>query len=133
MNPALILAALLFLSRGNAPLRLPPRAASVKNPTYFDTFRLEMLLDRLHSMTDALEKVNHLNRLKNVPMTRGHSLDRIQESLEAVRSLLYTSKSSKKLDTISGALSGLKQLGDIPNIMTNIGPILSILSNRSDK
>ncbi len=65
MNPALIMAAVLFLSQnqGKSPLRLPPpnsisklRIPAIKDPGYFDTFRMEMLLDRLHSMTSTLKR-----------------------------------------------------------------------------
>lgn len=142
MNPALILAALLFLSQnqGKTPFRLPPPPAwgklgipPIKDPGYFDTFRMEMLLDQLRNMTTTLEKVNHLNQLRSVPINRNNSIDRIQESLEAVKGLLYTNKSAKKLDSITNTLSGVKQIGDMQNIMTNMGPILSMLSNKNDK
>lgn len=142
MHPTLILAALLFLSQnqGKTPFRLPPPPVmgklgipSIKDPGYFDTFRMEMLLDRLHNMSNTLEKVNHLNRMKSVPMNRENSIDRIQESLEAVKGLLYTNKSNKKIDSLASTLSGVKQLGDMQNIMTNMGPLLSMLSNKNDK
>lgn len=142
MNPALILAALLFLSQkqGNIPFRLPspPTAGKlgiprIKDPGYFDTFRMELLLDRLHNMSNTLEKVNHLNQLKSVPINRNNSIDRVQESLEAVKGLLYANKSTKKIDSITNTLSNVKQLGDMKELMTNMGPILSMLSNKNDK
>jgi hypothetical protein len=145
MNPALIVAALLFLSQGGSgkgplnmlqlpglgigKLGIPP----IKDPGYFDTFRMELLLDRLHNMTNTLEKVNHLNQMRGVPMNRDNSIDRIQESLEAVRGLMYNNKSSRKIDTLSNTLSGVKRIGDMQGIMTNMGPILSMLSNQDDK
>lgn len=142
MNPALILAALLFLSQnqGKSTLRLPPPLTAgslgiprIKDPGYFDTFRMELLLDRLHNMTSTLEKVNHLNRMKSVPINRNNSIDRVQESLEAVKGLLYAKKSVKKIDSISNTISNVKQLGDMKELMTNMGPILSMLSNKNDK
>jgi len=142
MNPALILAAVLFLSQnqGKSPLRLPPPPAigklgipAIKDPGYFDTFKMELLLDRLHSMTSTLEKVNHLNQLKSVPMNKSNSIDRIQESLDAVRGLLYTNKNTKHIDSLADTLSNVKQIGDMQGIMTNMGPILSMLSNKNDK
>jgi hypothetical protein len=133
MNRALILAALFFLSRGDAPFRLPPILTPVRGPGYFDTFQMELLLDRLHCMTGALERVNQLNRLANTPMTRANSLDHIQESLEAVRDLLCEHKAARKLDSIASVLSGIKQLGNMQDIMSGIGPILSMFANRNDK
>lgn len=142
MNPALILVALLFLSQnqGKMPFRLPLPPVTgklgippIKDPGYFDTFRMEMLLDHLRNMTNTLEKVNHLNQLRSVPINRSNSIDRIQESLEAVKGLLYANKSTQKLDSITNTLSSVKQIGDMQNIMTNMGPILSMLSNKNDK
>jgi hypothetical protein len=142
MNPALILAAVLYLSQnqGKLPIRLPPPPAigklgipPIKDPGYFDTFRMEMLLERLHNMTSTLEKVNHLNQLKSVPFGRDNSIDRIQESLDAVKGLLYANKNTKNIDSIANTLSNVKQLGDMQSIMTNMGPILSMLSNKNDK
>lgn len=145
MNPALILAAVLFLSQNQgklplSPLRLPPPPIAgkmgippIKDPGYFDTFKMEMLLDRLHGMTNTLERVNHLNQLRGVPINRSNAVDRIQESLDAVKGFLYTNKSTKNIDSLSDTLSNVKQLGDLQGIMTNMGPILSMLSNKNDK
>ena len=142
MNPALIMAAVLYLSKnnGNPLLRLPSLSSlsrsgipSIKDFGYFDTFRMEMLLDRLHSMTNTLEKVNHLNQMKSIPLSKDNSIDRIQESLEAVKGLLYANKSAKPIDNLSNTLSNVKQLGDMQGLMTNMGPIFSMLSNKNDK
>lgn len=142
MNPALILAAVLFLSQNNGklPFRLPPPSSlsrsgipPIKDPGYFDTFRMEMLLDRLRNMTSTLEKVNHLNQMRNIPLNKDNSIDRIQESLEAVKGLLYANKSTKSIDNLSSTLSNVKQLGDMQGIMTNMAPILSMLSTKNDK
>ena len=144
MNPALIVAAVLFLSQnqGKLPFKLPlpPPSAigklgipAIKDPGYFDTFKMELLLDRLHSMTSTLEKVNHLNQMRSVPLNKSNSIDRVQESLDAVKGLLYTNKSSKPIDSLSDTLSNVKQLGDMQGLMTNMAPILSMLSNKNDK
>ena len=101
---------------GIGKLGIPP----IKDPGYFDTFRMELLLDRLHNMTNTLEKVNHLNQMRGVPMNKDNSFDRIQESLEAVRGIMYNSKSSRKIDTLSNTLSGVKRIGDMQGIMTNM-------------
>jgi len=147
MNPALIVAAVLFLSnQGKLPFNLLPPALGkmgiplgkmgippIKDPGYFDTFRMELLLDRLRNMTTTLERVNHLNQLKSVPINRSNSIDRVQESLEAVKGLLYANKNTKHIDNLSNTLSNVKQLGDMQGLMTNMGPILSMLSNKNDK
>lgn len=142
MNPALIAAAVLFLTQnqGKSNFRLPPPPITgklgipaIKDLEYFDTFRMELLLDRLHNMTNTLERINHLNQLKATPMTRSNSIDRIQESLDAVKGLLYTNKDTKQIDSISDTLSNVRQLGDMQGIMTNMAPILSMLSNKNDK
>ena len=142
MNPALILAAVLFLNQnhGKLPFKLPPPPIvgksgipSIKDPGYFDTFKMEMLLDQLHNMTNTLEKVNHLNQLKSVPINKNNSIDRVQESLDAVKGLLYANKSSKHIDSLTNTLSNVKQLGDMQGMMTNMAPILSMLSNKNDK
>lgn len=141
MNPALILAAVLFLSQnqGKPPFRLPPPTIGkmgippIKDLGYFDTFQMELLLDRLRNMTTTLERVNHLNQLKSVPINRNNSIDRVQESLEAVKGLLYTNKNTKHIDNLADTLSNVKQLGDMQGIMTNMAPILSMLSNKNNK
>ncbi|MDD4565460.1 MAG: hypothetical protein PHE79_08335 [Eubacteriales bacterium] len=141
MNPALILIAIFFMSQdahGKPALPiLPPKLGKLgnlanKNPVYFDTFQMELLLDRLHNMTNTLEKINHLNQLKSVPLNKSNYIDRIQESLNAVRGLLYNSKSTKQIDSISKSLSTVKKFGDMKGLMSNMEPILSMLSNQED-
>ena len=150
MNPALIVIVILLLSQGSGGKGLsgilPPSGISklgispgklgippLKDPGYFDTFRMELLLDRLHNLTQTLEKINHLNQMSGVPLNRDNSIDRIQESLEAVRGLLSSNKSTKQIDKLSNTLSGVKKIGDMQGIMTNMGPILSMLSHENDK
>lgn len=142
MNPAIAVVAILLLSQGSqgkSPFPIPPRSVGklgippIKDPGYFDTFKMEMLVDHLHNMTNTLEKVNHLNQMRSVPLNKTNSIDRIQESLDAVRGLLYTNKSSKHIDSLSDTLSGVKKIGDMQGIMSNMGPILSMLSNQNDK
>ncbi|HHU18200.1 MAG: hypothetical protein ACOX4V_05380 [Anaerovoracaceae bacterium] len=141
MNPALILLAILFMSQNSHgkpgfPL-LPPTMKlglpANKNPVYFDTFHMELLLDRLHNLTDTLEKINHLNNLRSVPINKNNYIDRIQESLDAVRGLLYSKKSTKQIDTLSKSLSTVKKFGDMKGLMANMEPILSMLSNQDDE
>lgn len=141
MNPALILIAILFMSQTpqgkSAFPSLPPAMKlglpAAKSPVYFDTFQMELLLDRLHNMINALEKINHLNQLRSVPVNKSNYIDRIQESLDAVRGLLYSKKSTKQIDTLSKSLSTVKKFGDIKGLMANMEPILSMLSTHDDE
>lgn len=139
MNP-ITLSAILFALGGPAgkkglsslPTKLPRLP---KGPSYIDTFKMEMLLDRLHSMTDALDKVNHLNQMQRTGVGRRKtpSMDQVQESLGAVKGFLADGKTSHQVDSISTALSGAKQLTDMDELMKTMGPILSMLKNSSGK
>lgn len=55
MNP-LILPILVFVLRGT----------SIGNLTYIDTFRMELLLDRLWNITELLEKVNRTSQMDGI-------------------------------------------------------------------
>ena len=138
MNPAIMLTAVLLLSNNRGPFkRMPlPFSGNLKfpglGPAYIDTFKMELVLDKLHTVTNSLEKVNHLNQMRNVPLTKDNSIHRIQESVDAVRTLLADHKGGKQLDTISSTLSGVKKIGDMEGMMSSLGPILSMLSNQSD-
>ncbi|MDD4121646.1 MAG: hypothetical protein PHE94_01970 [Eubacteriales bacterium] len=141
MNPALIPIIVLLMSQGShekLSLPLSPRTVGksgipqTKDLTYFNDFQMELLLDKLHNMTNTLEKINHLNQLKSVPMNGSNSIERIQESLDAVRGLLYNSKSTRLIDSLSKTLSGVQRLGDMKGIMSNMEPILSLLTENSD-
>lgn len=139
MNPVLILIVILiFANPGGTkkPLSSGVKAMGLKIPSapaYFDTFKMELLLDRLHSMTNALEKVNHLTQVRNTPMTKSNSMDRIKDSLDAVRGFLSDNKTSNQLDNISNTLSGVQKIGDLDNLMATMGPILSMLTNNNEK
>lgn len=145
MNPVLILLAILLLSNKNrSPHYIKgPRirnhslisksmASSSSDVNFFDTFKMELLLDRMHSVTDTLERINHLNQMRNVPLTKDNAIDRIQESLDAVKGFLVDQKSTSQIDSISGALAGVKRLGSMENIISSMGPVLSLLGNMGD-
>jgi hypothetical protein len=96
---------------------------------------MELLLDRLHSMTDALDKVNHLNQMQKTTVGKRKlpSMDQVQESLGAVKGFLADGKTSHQVENISTALSGAKQLTDMDELMKTMGPILTMLKNSSVK
>ena len=86
-------------------------------------------------MTNAIEKVNHLNQLHRVPVGKGKgpTIDRIQESLDAIKGFLVEGKSSRQVDTLSNTLSGVKQFGNMEDLMQKVGPILSMMNNNNSK
>jgi hypothetical protein len=102
-----------------------------KAPAYIDTFKIELALDRLQSMTQAIEKINNLSRTQRIPEPKGKlaSVDRISDSLDAVRGFLSDGKQSQQVDTLSNTISGVKKLGSMDEIMSAMGPILSMLKN----
>ena len=138
MNPALILILILALgpaggkSKPPLPRIRPPRLP--RGPAYIDTFKMEMALDRLQTMTNAIEKINHLNQVQRVPERKGKlpSIDRVQESLEAVKGFLADGKTSRKVD-LSNTLSGVKNLGNLDEMMSAMVPFLSMMKNTDNK
>lgn len=145
MNPILILLVILiFSNQGHSHhyIKGPSaRSSSVgrsisrtsMNVNFFDTFKMELLLDRMHSMTDTLERINHLNQMRNVPLTRDNVFDRLQESLEAVKGFLVDQKSTSQLDSIANTLSGVRRISNMENIMSSMGPVLSLLGNMGEE
>ncbi|GAB1476788.1 hypothetical protein MASR2M70_16240 [Bacillota bacterium] len=133
MNQRFIL--LLLLIAGSQGRVQNPRPLSFrlptlpKSPAYLDTFKMEMMLDRLHGMTDAIEKVNRLNQMQRVPEPKGKipSIDRVQESLDAVKGFLSEGKSSQRVESLSHTLAGVQKLGNVEELMTTIGPLLSMI------
>lgn len=149
MNPAIALI-LLFVLGGPAGKGLPshsplpnfgglpplPPLGKLRlpmGPNYIDTFKIEMMLDRLHAMTNTLEKVNRLHQVQKLPPGKAPSIDRIQESLDAVRGFLADGKTGKQVDNLSSTISGVKKLGDMEGIMNALGPVLSMLNNSGEK
>ncbi len=78
MNPLIVLI-LIFVWKegGNKPYiwRGPavPRLSvsrivkeALEEPLYFDTFRMELMLDRLRNLTEMLEKVNRLSQVNQL-------------------------------------------------------------------
>ncbi|WP_130861056.1 hypothetical protein [Bacilliculturomica massiliensis] len=139
MNPLLLLIVILIFSnngrgRGPHPGGAFPLARQFNAPhiDYFDTFKMELLLDRLRAITDALDKLNHLRQMQNLPPSRENSMNRIQDSVDAAKGFLADTKAAGQLDTISDTLSGVKQLGDMSGLISSMGPILSMLTAGND-
>ncbi|MGI6731847.1 MAG: hypothetical protein ACOX5F_08180 [Anaerovoracaceae bacterium] len=134
MNPGLLVVLILLFSnsgKGQGPIGKINIPSS--GPNYIDTFKMELLLDRLRNVTDSLERVNRLNQMKNVPFTKDNALDRIQESLDAVRGLLADGKSLQKVNKATQTISAAKKFGNMESMMSSMGPILSMLSDQDEE
>jgi hypothetical protein len=136
MNPVILLALIFILGNPSGKgINLPQigKFPPPIKPAYIDTFKMELLLDRLHSMTSALEKVNQLNQIQKIPSHKAPSIDQVQDSLDAIKGFLADEKPYKQVDNISNTLSGLKNLGNIEELMSTLSPILSALNNSGKK
>lgn len=138
MNPVIILIIILILGNPSGlkrPFRMQPKFPPPFRSAYIDTFKMELLLDRLHTMTNAIEKINHLNQIQKVPAgkNKGPSIDRIQESLEVIKGFLAEGKHSRQVDTLSNTLSGVKKFGNMEDLMAKMGPIISMMNSSSEK
>jgi len=111
------------LSSGLSSNSLP----SLIPPNYFDTFKMELLLDKLHETVDALERVNRLNQIVREPLSKQNSAQHIKESVDAVKPFL-PNQNQAQLSNIASAIDGLKQFGDMQGIMQAMGPVLKMLS-----
>ncbi len=67
MNP-LILLVLAFVLKERIPRRSVGSFVreALEEPLYFDTFRMEMILDRLRMLTEMMEKVNRLSQVSQL-------------------------------------------------------------------
>ena len=126
MNPALLLLIIAGLSGQGGPGERRG-GAFLGSPGYFDTFKMELLLDRLHETVDALERVNHLHQIASEPLTRRNSADKLRESVETVKPFLPEDK-ARELTGITGAMDSLKQFGDLQGLMQTMGPMLKMLT-----
>jgi hypothetical protein len=139
MNPGLILILILVLGPAGGKHKFPPPPVRLpripKRPTYIDTFKMELALDRLRAMTNAIDKINHLNQIQQVPEPKGKfaTIDRMQDSLDAVRGFLSDGKPSRQVDTLSNTLSSVKKLGNLDELMATMGPFLSMLKDSEYK
>lgn len=140
MNPLLLLIVILiFSNNGKSHSYIPGTPFTLSRSPfppirfdYFDTFKMELLLDRLRTITEALEKLNHLRQMQHLPPSKETSMSKIQESVDAAKGFLADTKAAGQLDTISDTISGVKQLGDISGLISSMGPILSMLTSENN-
>lgn len=89
INPLKILLLLLLLSDGRG-----------SQPAYFDTFRLDLLLDKLHNTVNALENVNRLRQFnpdslalpKQPPQEPAPDISKMLENFGPVLNMLMNQK-----------------------------------------
>jgi hypothetical protein len=134
MNPQLILILIIILGSKNKAVKTLPAfrlPQPPKAPAYIDTFKMEMTLDRLKEITKAIETINQLNQKQKVPTPSKKSpppIDNIHQSLDAIKGLLSDGGSTKQVDSLSNAISGLKKMGNLDEVISVMGPIMSMLS-----
>ena len=76
-----------------------------------------------------------MNQAQRVPEPKSKfsTIDRVQDSLEAVKGFLADEKSSRQVDTLSNTLSGVKKLGNLDDLMATLGPLLSMMKDPEHK
>jgi hypothetical protein len=120
MNPLLLLVLVNLLDQ-KKPLNLrkyslPPL------PNYFDNFNLEILLDKLQSASNTLDKVNRLSHVirepkaLNAPQSNDSPLPAALDQMEQLAPLMQ-----------------MAQGVDMKALMQNIGPIMNMLGNSQEK
>lgn len=154
MNPVLLLIFVLFINNPGNRQSLKsaislflfpswdikrhavPRMPKPPNllPSYIDTFKMELLVDRLHNMTNALEKINRLNQSKKIHGMNKPSdfaqIERIKDSLDAINGLLGDDKpAAKHINTLADTISSIEKLGDLERTISAFAPLLSTFFN----
>lgn len=138
MNPLLILTLFLTFKPPAGIKKISPPAIRIpsfpKAPAYIDTFKMEMTLDRLRSMTEAIDKINKLSQAQRVPEPKKNlpTIDKVQDSLDAVKGFLVDDKSEQQVEGLSSALSNIKKLGDIEDLYSTMAPLISMMKNKND-
>lgn len=138
MNPLLIATLLLILNPTGGIKKITPPSFRIpkfpKAPTYIDTFKMEMTLDRLRTMTEAIDKMNKLSQGQRVPEPKKTlpSMEKVQDSLDAVKGFLVDDKSEQQVEGLSSAISSIKKIGDIEELYSTMAPLISMLKNKTD-
>ncbi|MGI6752256.1 MAG: hypothetical protein ACOX4U_06515 [Anaerovoracaceae bacterium] len=130
MNPILLLVFILFLlNPGN-------RRSFQCLPSYIDTFKMELYLDRLVNMTRALEKINRLNQGKRIPPmgkpTHFSQIENVCQSMDALKDFLGEGKTNEQINNLIQGLSSVGKFKDMEQIISTFAPLLSTILN-SDK
>ena len=131
MNPLTIIMLLSLISNKNGAVSKSSTRTStlsIGNPPVFDTFKMELLLDRLHQTVDTLERVNRVSQIAREPMNKSKGpelLDAIgaPPQIKQISELAQNFKLPDK-----GQASETQSMPDMSQLIQNIGPILQMLS-----
>lgn len=121
MNPLVLLFLVSLADQRNAK-----NARRFTSP-YFDTFKMELLLDKLHGTVNALEKINRLNQLVAEPSRA------LKAPEQAAASLPPPADMPNPLAQIAQLAPQLSQLGDMKMLMQNLGPLLAAMGGTQEK
>ena len=123
MHPLLLLALVFSIKNGVSKVPYVWQLPSLPSyPTYFDTFQMELVLDKLKTLTVAMEKMNQLKRSQPVALEMGSMLERLGTSLEVAKAFLADTEVESKLDQIVGMLEVVKDFGDPKDILSMVEP-----------
>lgn len=100
-------------------------------PNYFDTFKIEKVLDKVNHTVQSLDRINHLNELAHEPLVKGNLATTIEDSIHTVKPLFPDGKPQQHLDTVESILNSIKKVGGLQNMAQSLGPMMSILNNFS--
>lgn len=120
MNPIIIFILFILLYQDNNHF-----------PNYYDTFKLEQLLDKLNFAVHSLDRINHLNELAHEPLEKGRIADTLEDSIHTVKPLLPEGKSQQSLESIASVIEGMRKIGGLQNMAQSLGPIMGMLNNLS--
>ena len=128
MNPLLLLLVLNFVDQKNNR-----RYVS----SYFDTFKMEMLVDKLQVAINTLDKVNRLSQIMHEPRALNAPAQPVNaddsDSSPTAFPALFNNLNLSGLTQLAPLINQLGNLGDFKNISQNLGPIINMLSNAQEK
>lgn len=114
MNPILILILFLLIYKDNN-----------RFPNYYDTFRLEKLLEELQYTISSLDNINHLNELAHNPLERGKITHTLEDSIHTVKPLLPPgSKPTQHLSNLESIVGNIQKVGSMQNMIQTYGPLI---------
>lgn len=104
-------------------------------PNYYDTFKLEQLLEKLSFTITVLDKINHLNELAHTPLERGTVTHTLEDSIHTVKPLLPDGKPKYQLENVEALMSNVKKISDIQSTVETfapmVAPMLQMLGNQA--
>ena len=102
------------------------------NLTYFDTFRMELFLDRMRNLTEGLEALNRLRQYGTVDTDAAGIVNRLEASLLAAKKFLADTRVETQIDQLSNIVETVRNLGNPEDWMEAMGPLLSGMVKMTD-